>query len=74
MKEMKVKAYGQQTSYIQNRTTKPLAIALSGTKRWLSRGGGEGNLTNIQCKPIQNCHNEAPLIKMKEKISIAIFF
>jgi hypothetical protein len=33
----------------------------------------EGDLTNVQYKPIQNCHNESPLyneyilIKMKEE-------
>jgi hypothetical protein len=61
--------------HIQNRTIKPLAIAL----RWVGRGSRQrdcgGNLTNVQCKPILNCHNESPLynefilIKMKEKIN-----
>jgi hypothetical protein len=50
---------------------KPLAIALNGVRR--GAGGGEGNLTSIQCKPIWNCYNECPLyneytlIKMKKK-------
>jgi hypothetical protein len=52
---------------------KPLAIALSGMERGLQQGDG-GDLTNIQCKVIQYCHNESPLyyeyilIKMKKKI------
>jgi hypothetical protein len=43
------------------------AIALSGAGRGLQWGGGRGgedsggNLTNVQCKAIQNCHNESPL-------------
>jgi hypothetical protein len=52
---------------------KPLAIALSGTGG-SRRGGDDGvSLTNEQCKPIQNCHNESPLyneyilIKMNDK-------
>jgi hypothetical protein len=43
-----------------NRTMKPLAIALSeagGSWGWEIVGG---ELTNVQCKPIQNCHNESP--------------
>jgi hypothetical protein len=26
----------------------------------VKEGGGGGDLTNVQCKPIQNCHNEFP--------------
>jgi hypothetical protein len=44
---------------IQNRTMKPLAIDLSKVG-WGQEG--EGNLINVQCKAIQNCHNEYPLI------------
>jgi hypothetical protein len=39
---------------------------------WVGADGG-GDLTNVQCKPIQNCHNESSLyneyilIKMGEK-------
>jgi hypothetical protein len=40
---------------------KPLAIALSGVGRELREGKCGGNLTNVQCKAIQNCHNESPL-------------
>jgi hypothetical protein len=39
---------------------KSLAIALSGVGR-LRWGDGRGNLTNVQYKPIWNCHNESPL-------------
>jgi hypothetical protein len=52
---------------------KPLAIALSGIGKGLRQGDGRGDLTNIQCKAIWNCHNESPLyneyilIKIKEK-------
>jgi hypothetical protein len=49
--------------HTQNRRMKPLAIALSGAGRglWGGLGGdGGGDLTNVQCKPIQNCHNESP--------------
>jgi hypothetical protein len=40
---------------------KPLAIALSAAGRGLRRRDGGGDLTNVQCKPIWNCHNESPL-------------
>jgi hypothetical protein len=41
---------------IQNRTTKPLAIAPSGEGRgWRGRAGGE-DLTSVQSKSIWNCH------------------
>jgi hypothetical protein len=29
--------------------------------RGLRWGDGGGNLTNVQCKPIQNCHMNPPL-------------
>jgi hypothetical protein len=42
------------------------AIALSGVERGLRRrgegaGDSAGNLTSVQCKAIQNWHNESPL-------------
>jgi hypothetical protein len=46
---------------IQNRSKKPLAVALSGAGRWLRGRDGGGDLTNVQYKPIQNCHYESPL-------------
>jgi hypothetical protein len=50
--------------HIRNRTTKPLTVALSGGEKGVS-GAGEGEIvggdrTNVQCKPIQNCHSESP--------------
>jgi hypothetical protein len=45
---------------IRNRTKKPLAIALSGAGRGLRGRDGGSELTNIQYKPIWNCHNESP--------------
>jgi hypothetical protein len=60
--------------HIQTRMMKPLAIALNGTGMGL--GGGEdggGNVTNVQHKPVWNCHNESflsskhILIKMGKK-------
>jgi hypothetical protein len=45
---------------IQNRIMKPLGIALSGVRGdW----GGDygGNLINVQCEALQNCHNESLL-------------
>jgi hypothetical protein len=50
---------------IQNRTKKPLAIVLSGAGRELRgrelRGlNSGGDLTNVQYKPVWNCHNESP--------------
>jgi hypothetical protein len=46
---------------ILNRTIKPLAIVLSGGGR-VSRGrDGRGDLTNVQYKPIWNCHSETPV-------------
>jgi hypothetical protein len=46
--------------HIQNGIKKPLAIALSEAGRGLSGGDSRGNLTNVQCKPIWNYHNESP--------------
>jgi hypothetical protein len=46
---------------IQNRTKKPLVIALSGAGRVLMGVDSGGYLDNVQCKPVQNCHNESPL-------------
>jgi hypothetical protein len=46
--------------HMGNRTMKPLAIALSGegmSLRWSDVGG---DLTNVQCKPIQNCPKNTP--------------
>jgi hypothetical protein len=54
---------------------KPPTIALSGARKGLQEGDGGGDLTNIQCKAIQNCHNDSPpyneyiLIKMGKKIT-----
>jgi hypothetical protein len=47
--------------HIQNRTMNLLAIALSGAGREFG-----GDLTDIQCKAIQNCHDKYILIKMGE--------
>jgi hypothetical protein len=44
----------------QNRTKKPLAIVWSGAEGVGERDGG-GDLTNVQYKPIWNCHNDFPL-------------
>jgi hypothetical protein len=41
---------------------KPPAVALSGVEEQLAgEGDGQGDLTNIQWKPIPNCHNESQL-------------
>jgi hypothetical protein len=34
-------------------------LSLAERGLWDGENGG-GNLTNVQCKPIQNCHNESP--------------
>jgi hypothetical protein len=45
---------------IRNKTMKLLATAESGVEReWRGRDG-EGDLTNVQCKPTWNCPNESP--------------
>jgi hypothetical protein len=52
---------------------KLLAIAVSGVGREVQGADGRSNLTNIQCKAIQNWHNELSsyneymLIKMKKR-------
>jgi hypothetical protein len=46
---------------IRNKTKKPLAIALSGVGRRLRGRDSGGDRTNVQYKPIWNCHNESPL-------------
>jgi hypothetical protein len=43
------------------RTMKAFAIVLGGAGRGMREKGGEGNLTNVQCKDIRKCHNELPL-------------
>jgi hypothetical protein len=59
---------------IQNRSKKPLAIALSGARRKSRERDSGDDLINVQYKPIWNCHNESPpysehiLIKNHEKI------
>jgi hypothetical protein len=45
--------------YIQKRKMKPLTIPLTGTEGKCGESSGD-DLTNVQCKPIQNCHNESP--------------
>jgi hypothetical protein len=42
---------------------KLLALALSGAGKGLKGEDGRDDLNNVQCKPIQNCHNESPLYK-----------
>jgi hypothetical protein len=49
--------------HIQNKTMKPLAIALSGAGRGLQGGDGKGDLTNVHCKAIRNCQNECPPVQ-----------
>jgi hypothetical protein len=43
----------------QNRTMKPLVIVLSGVGMGSRGRVGRGDVTNVQCKPIWNCHNES---------------
>jgi hypothetical protein len=45
----------------RNRTKKPLAIALGGARIRSRRRDSGSELTNVQYKPIGNCHNESPL-------------
>jgi hypothetical protein len=62
--------------HTQNRTMKPLAIALSGVRRGLRGRDGGDNLTNVEYKSIGNYQNEFALyneympIKMKKESSI----
>jgi hypothetical protein len=45
--------------HIRNRTMKPPAVVLSRAGRGLQKGrDGGGDLTNVHCKAIQNCHNK----------------
>jgi hypothetical protein len=48
---------------VGNKTKKLLMIALNGVGRGLRGRDGGRDLTNVQCKPIQNYHNEFPLYK-----------
>jgi hypothetical protein len=45
---------------IQNRTNKHLVIVLSGAVRGSRERDRGDDLTNVQYKPIWNCHNEFP--------------
>jgi hypothetical protein len=60
-------------THMQNRMMKPRVIALNGVERGVKGGRWWDDLINVQCKPIQNCHNESLLyseyilIKMKKK-------
>jgi hypothetical protein len=49
--------------HMWNRAMELFAIALSGVRRGCRavRDGGV-DLANVQCKLIQNCHNESPCI------------
>jgi hypothetical protein len=55
---------------------KSLTIALSGAEMGVGGVDSRGNLSNIQCKAIQNCHNESflyneyILIKMKKQMGL----
>jgi hypothetical protein len=51
---------GLQT-LIWTRTKKPISIAVSGAGSELRGRDGGGDLTNVQHKPIWNCHNESCL-------------
>jgi hypothetical protein len=72
MKEIKVRVYDWWTSYTymkQNKETSCNCFKWS----WEGVGGRDdgGDLTNVQCKPNWNCHNESPLFN--EYIQIKIF-
>jgi hypothetical protein len=60
IKEIKLRKYDDGLHILlRNRTVEPLALSRIGRGQ---RGrDGVGNLTNVQCKPIQNCHNESLL-------------
>jgi alpha-L-arabinofuranosidase len=55
---------------IRNGKKKPFAIALNGVGMgmWGTSNGGE--LTNVQYKPICNCHSEFPLYNEHTVIKI----
>jgi hypothetical protein len=61
MKEMKVRVCGGWTSYTYNKTSKLLAIDLSGAGRGLTGTDSADDLTSLQYKPIWNCHSESHL-------------
>jgi hypothetical protein len=44
-----------------NITMIPFTTDLSGVERESRERDSEGDLTNVQYKPVQNCHNESPL-------------
>jgi hypothetical protein len=54
-------------TFIWNRTKKPLAIALSGSRRGLRSRDYEGDLTNVQYKTIWICHYAFSLYKTPNK-------
>jgi hypothetical protein len=52
---------------IRNRTMKLLAITLSRMKKRSRGRDGGHNLTNVQYKSIQNCHNNPPIQQIYPK-------
>jgi hypothetical protein len=63
VKEIKVRVYGGWTSFIYfyEIEQRNLAIALSGAGKELRGRDSKGDLTNVQYKPIWNCHSEFSL-------------
>jgi hypothetical protein len=59
MEEMKVSEYGGWTSYTYVKYNDEPSCFRCGRKGLRGSEGG-GHLTNVQCKSIQNCHNESP--------------
>jgi hypothetical protein len=62
MKAIKVREYGLWTSYTymkQNYETS--CNCFKWCRDRVQWGDGGGELTNVHCKPIWNCHNEFPL-------------
>jgi hypothetical protein len=52
--------YAHMNNKTIKKKTKPLAVALSGARMRPSRGDGGGDLTNVQCMSIWNCHSVSP--------------
>jgi hypothetical protein len=77
MEAMKVREYGLWASYKYIKYNDETSCICFRWGKNFAAGDCGGNLTNVQCNPIQNWHNESPLcneymlIKMKNKECIS---
>jgi hypothetical protein len=64
MKEMKVKEYGGYALYTyMKENSETFCHCFRWGRERMTGGDSGGYLTNVQCKAMQNCHNESPPVQ-----------